>query len=435
MFSDTDDWVPIENVGFRPLFDQGQLLSRQEIRQQLNAWSDKGRIFVDVDAGLSLTQAALLVEFSEKVIWCVDGSDIESSVHQLTSLEDQVPGWRDKINLVWLLGSKSWVAPKAKELFGLAKRNFKISLEQPVADQGTHLQDGFERLVHQLRGVRVGLALGGGGARGMAHIGVLKALQDHGIVVDMIAGTSAGAMTGIVHAAGFSPDWASDHFAKDLKLGWFFRMLPKGKNFYLLHKYRTHKFGRMLRRYLSDWDLEQLPIPVQSVTVDLVAGEQLVRRTGDAVNCILESINIPVISKPICRDGRVLVDGGLVNNIPADVLVRNGCNFVIAVSVTAHLESEFAKNRLDTPTSKMRSPSTLQTMLRSYLVQSVNMNSVGVQPADVVIEPDVTTVEIADFEKTKELAAIGEQAAIEAMPKIKSGLRQLDAQLFPKRND
>ena len=186
----------------------------------------------------------------------------------------------------------------------------------------------------------------------------------------------------------------------------------------------------MLRRYLSDSHLEQLPIPFQAVTVDLVSGRPIVRDQGDAVHSILESINLPVLSKPICRQGQTLVDGGLVNNIPADVLVSSGCNFVIAVSVTAKMEQEFAENRPDTPASEMRSPSTLQTVLRSFLVQSVNMNSIGVQPADVVVEPDVTGFDLSEFSRTDEIAAVGEAAAKLTVPKIKELLRQLDDKLF-----
>ena len=105
----------------------------------------------------------------------------------------------------------------------------------------------------------------------------------------------------------------------------------------------------MLRKYLKDLRLEQLAVPMHAVTVDLIQGETVVRDNGSAVHAILESINLPVLSKPINRPGQALVDGGLINNIPADVLVSRGCNFVIAVSVTARLESEFARNRPDTP--------------------------------------------------------------------------------------
>lgn len=431
LMSDQADGVATDGVPFQTLINDGQYLTREEFRQQINQWSDSGRIIVDVDASLDPINASLLVEFSEQVIWCSSHDKIESSVYRLKAIEARAPGWRDKINLVWILEDDSWVAPSATELRGLVKRDFKISFSEPQANQGRTLLDGFERLVHHLRGVRIGLALGGGGARGMAHLGVLKALEQSGIVVDMIAGTSAGAMTGILCAAGLDAEHLTNLFAQDLKPAWPFRLLPRGSHLYLLYKYRLGQFDRMLRKYISDWTLQQLPVPVKSVTVDLVSGKPLVRDRGDATDSILESINIPVFSKPIVRNGQALVDGGLVNNIPADVLVESGCNFVIAVSVTAKLELEFAKNRPDTPTSEMTSASILQTILRSYLVQSVNMHSFGVQPADVVIEPDVTGIDLSEFSRTNELAAIGEKATLEAIPKIKSLLSQLDDQLFP----
>jgi predicted acylesterase/phospholipase RssA len=264
----------------------------------------------------------------------------------------------------------------------------------------------------------------------MAHLGVLKVLEQNGIVVDMIAGTSAGAMTGTLVAAGLDSDYLSRSFAADLRPSWLFRRLPHGDQWYLLYKYRRGLFEPMLRKYLSDWQLEQLPIPMFSVAVDLVSGEAVVRDRGDAVHAILESINLPVLSLPICRDGRLLVDGGLVDNVPADVLVSKGCNFVIAVSVTAEMEQRFGNNHPGMATNEMKAPSTLQTILRSYLVQSMNMNSVGVQPADVVIEPDVTAFELTEFTRAEELAAIGAQATLEAIPRIKELLEQFDSQLF-----
>ena len=119
-----------------------------------------------------------------------------------------------------------------------------------------------------------------------------------------------------------------------------------------------------------------------------------------------------------------------MKNIPADVLVSKGCNFVIAVSVTAKMEQEFCKNKPDTPTANMKSPSILQTVLRSFLVQSHSMNSIGVQPADVMIEPDVTGFDWAEFTRTKELAMVGEQTALEQIPRIKKLLGRLDSKLF-----
>ncbi len=430
LMSDHSAWEPIEGVSFRPLMKDGHPLTREEIRRQISLWSDTTRVLLEVDAALDPADASLLVAFSDQVIWCGNAENVAASVDRLKAVESRTPGCRDKINFVWLLEDDCRVAPPASELGDLVGRDFKISFSEPQPNQNRLLFDGFERLVHQLRGVRVGVALGGGGARGMAHLGVLKALEQSGIVVDMIAGTSAGAMTGIVNAAGLEVDYSVERFVEDLRPEWPFRILPSGKHWYLLHKYRRGLFDPMLRKYLFDWKLEQLPLPVQSVTVDLVTGRPVVRDRGDAVDAILESINLPAISTPIWRNGQALVDGGLVNNIPADVLVSSGCNFVIAVSVTAHLEPVFARNKPDTPASKKKSASVLQTLLRSFLVQSVNMHSVGVEPADVVIEPAVTGFDLSEFSRTDELAAAGEAAALEAIPKIGSLLRQIDAKLF-----
>jgi predicted acylesterase/phospholipase RssA len=295
---------------------------------------------------------------------------------------------------------------------------------------GRSLAGGLERLVHHLRGIRIGLALGGGGARGMAHLGVLKALEQNGIVVDMIAGTSAGAMTGIVYASGLDSDYAADRFSTDLRPGWIFRHIPRGSHWYLVSKYRRGQFDPMLRKYLHDWGLEQLAVPCLSVTVDLVTGDSIVREQGDATCAIRESINLPVISVPICRDGQALIDGGIVNNIPADVLLLKRCNFVIAVSVTAKMEQEFCGITRDKSVSR-KQPTMMQTLLRSLLVQNYSLRALGVSPADVVIEPDVRGFDLAEFVRTKELASIGEAAALQEIPKIRQLLARLDPQLFP----
>ena len=120
----------------------------------------------------------------------------------------------------------------------------------------------------------------------------------------------------------------------------------------------------MLRKYLHDWRIEQLAIPCLTVTVDLVSGSTVTRESGDAIHAILESINIPVFSAPICRTGQALIDGGLVNNIPANVLVSKGCNFVIAASVSSKMETEFFDITPESPPPRRR-PSILPTLLRT----------------------------------------------------------------------
>ena len=144
---------------------------------------------------------------------------------------------------------------------------------------------------------------------------------------------------------------------------------------------------------------------------------------------------MPVLSVPIVRNGQALIDGGLVNNIPADVLVSMGCNFVIAVSVTAKLEARFCNISPDGKTMSQTSPGMMPTIVRSLLVQNHNLNAFGVQPADVVIEPDVSSIDAAEFHRAKELAAIGEATALEQIPKLQRLLNRLDPQLFKSPSD
>jgi predicted acylesterase/phospholipase RssA/CRP-like cAMP-binding protein len=435
VFSDAAEWRGLPDVRFRSLRVDGGELGEEEIRRQAAEWQDASRIIFDVPIDMRPERAARLMEIIDRAVYFVPVASGETAVLRLRGLDVAARGWRDKISIAWLLEGPPAVAPVVPDLCNLASRDFKIVEAPPRLPWGRSLAGGLERLVHDLRGVRIGVALGGGAARGMAHPGVLKALEQSGIVVDMIAGTSAGAMTGALYATGLDPDYNAQAFASDLRPSWIFRHLPRGSHWYLLYKYRRGHFDPMLRKYLHDWRLEQLAVPCLSVTVDLVSGTSVVRERGDATAAVLESINLPVLSVPIVRDGQALIDGGLVNNIPADVLVAKGCNFVIAVSVTAKMEKEFAEIRPDRSGLPRRKPTAVQTLLRSLLVQNYNLNAVGVQPADVVIEPDVTGFDMTEFTRAQELAAIGEAAAREQIPRIRQLLARLDPQLFRASGD
>jgi NTE family protein len=430
VLSDSDQRLDLPNVRFRSLREDGRDLTSEEIRSQVAQWQDANRIIFDVHTYLTPERAAQLMELVDRAVYFVLANEADSAIRRLQAIDVVARGWRDKISITWLIAGDFSVVPIVPKLTDLAARDFKIHETPPGLPFGWSLATGLERLVHDLRGVRIGVALGGGAARGLAHLGVLKVLERSGIVVDMIAGTSAGAMTGIMHAAGLDPNYSADSFATDLRPSWIFRRLPQGKYWYLIYKYRRGQFDPMLRKYLRDLRLEQLPIPCFSVTVDLVSGNSIVRECGDAVHAILESINVPVISVPIVRNGQALIDGGLVNNIPANVLVSMGCNFVIAVSVTAKLESRFCEISPEKPSHSRNKPGIVPTLLRSLLVQNHSLNAFGVQPADVVIEPDVTGIDPSEFMRAKELAEIGEAAALEQVPKIQRLLNRLDPQLF-----
>ena len=432
VLSDRDEEKHEGDAGYTALSRGDCELFISEIREQIRISHrrNSGRLFIDVDAALDRERASQLIELSDSVLWCIQPGDEKSAADRLKANCAEVPGCRTKNNAVWLLADGYQTSPFAPELSELVSGDFKITFSEPQLPLGKTLAYGVERLIHYLRGIKIGLALSGGAARGMAHLGVLRVLEQNGIVVDMIAGTSAGALTGIPYASGVSADCWVQRFVSDLTPPIAFRCLPNGNHWYLVYKYRSGQFDGMLRRYFSDWRLEQLPIPCCAVTLDLVSGEPIVRDHGDVVHAILESINLPGLSEPIFRDGRALVDGGLVKNVPADVLVDYGCNYVIAVSVTAKIEREFPPNPRHAPKSTMSRASTIQTILRSLLVQNNSVNSVGMRQADAIIEPDVTRCELTDFVRAGEMAAIGEQAALAELSNIKEQLMQLDNRLF-----
>ena len=393
-------------------------------------WAANRRLLVDVRADHSPEAMMRFLNYVDIALWCVRPQDTQAAVRLLQELEKSIPKWRDKVRIVWLLDSNAPFAPYVRELHEMSERDFKLTFDAPGPNQGSLLQNGLERIVHHLRGIQIGLALGGGAARGMAHLGVLKTLEQHGIYIDMLAGTSAGALTGVMYAAGLDPDYIVHRFKADLQPSWFFRQLPGGGYWYLLYKYRRNQFDSMLRKYLDHARMEQLILPLFAISVDLVEGEPLVREAGDAVTSVLESINLPPLSLPIIRSGQALVDGGLLNNIPANVLVAKGCNFVIASSVTAKLEKDFGEIRSKGRSRSGRFFSTVQVIMRQTMIQGHKMNSVGVQPADFVIAPDVTSFDISEFTRADEMARIGETTTNATVAKLSEMLNKLDPKLF-----
>ena len=422
IIGDDEEWKPDGDIPFKFLAAEGQI--RHDL---LKDWPMIRRLLIDVRADHSAEAMARLLSYVDVVLWCVRPRDAPAAVLLLEGLVKSVPRWRDKIRIVWILDSNQPIAPYVPEFDQLAGRDFKLAFDPPGANQNTLLQHGFERIIHHLRGVQIGLALGGGAARGMAHLGVLKALERHGIYIDMLAGTSAGAMVGAIYAAGLDPDYIARRFKTELQPSWFFRQLPGAGYWYLLYKYRWRQFDSMLRKYLGQARIEQLMLPTFTVSVDLVQGEAVVRGANDATIGVMQSINLPPLSLPIIESGQALVDGGLLNNVPANVLVAKGCNFVIASTVTAKLEKDF-----EGISSRFtgRFLATIQVIMRQTMVQDYNMNSVGVQPADFVLAPDVTSFDISEFTRADEMARIGEATTDASVAKLRKMLSRLDFKLF-----
>lgn len=249
VFTDRPFGGPAERIRHCQVLGGDRDWTVEEVRNQSAQWLEAGRVFADCSIAIDPTRAASTLDKCELAFWCVTPRNWQASVQRLKDIESHAPGWRDKVRILWLL-EPGETAPVASDLRDLAWRDVKISLGAPSATQGKVVFAGFERLVHLVRGIQIGVALGGGAARGMAHLGVLKALEENGIAVDMIAGTSAGAMTGTLYSAGLDPDYLIDSFVHDLTPNWFFRSLPRGDQWFLLYKYRMHRFDPMLRNCL-----------------------------------------------------------------------------------------------------------------------------------------------------------------------------------------
>lgn len=176
---------------------------------------------------------------------------------------------------------------------------------------------------------KIGLALGSGSARGLAHLGVIRALSDAGIEVDCIAGTSIGALIGAIHAAGKWEELEFTFKAFDWRktLSFFDVVLPKSG---LIDGARV---ANMVRAHIHAEAIEALPIPFAAVATDLTSGEEVILDRGDVIEAVRASISVPGIFTPQRGNGRILVDGGLSNPVPVSVARALGADIVIAVDL------------------------------------------------------------------------------------------------------
>lgn len=174
---------------------------------------------------------------------------------------------------------------------------------------------------------RVGLALGGGGARGMAHVGVIRVLEREGIPIDCLAGTSAGALVGAVYAAGIR---GHDLLQMAFRLRWRDIGRPVWPRQGFLSFERLESY---LVQVLGDLTFAELDLPYAAVTADLATGQQVALKEGRLAPAVRASCSVPGLVTPVEIDGRLLVDGGVVNNLPISVVRDLGADVVIAVGL------------------------------------------------------------------------------------------------------
>lgn len=262
----------------------------------------------------------------------------------------------------------------------------------------------------------VGLALGGGGARGLAHLGVLKGLAEAGVTFDRMAGTSVGAVIAAFHASGYSPDETLDIFNRELAPSRAVRWMPGSSAVRIWTLFRFGGWRRKLTRYLGSRRLEDLKLPLATVATDLVTGTVVIREHGPVVDAVLESLGMPGATAPVWRDGQALVDGGVLNNLPADVVRSRGADVVIAVNVAAKLSSAFGDAARPRPGLKA-------TMARVIAVQQHGLRTLPALAADLVLEPDVSHFKFGDFTQFDATAAAGAACIREHLPAVKAVIR------------
>ena len=271
------------------------------------------------------------------------------------------------------------------------------------------------RLNRTLNEQRIGLALGGGGARGIAHIGVLEVLKRENVVFDSIAGTSAGAIVAAAYGAGFSPSEVGDFFRKEMIPPKFFASQGATRRMFLLHSFRGGRFESKLRRYLDHLTFAQADLPLAITTLDLISGEQQIRRSGDLVKAVLQSINHPVFGRPIIQDGQMLVDGGVLMNVPASVLRSEGCDHVISIDVGSTLATDYGIDR----SGKLRAPSYLSTLLRTMDISRRHSSALHREESDLIIIPETSKFRIEDFHAVDQLIEAGRKAGENAVANVK----------------
>jgi NTE family protein len=258
------------------------------------------------------------------------------------------------------------------------------------------------------RKIKIGLALGGGAARGFAHIGVIKALEAQGIFPDIVVGTSAGSVVGALYAAGSNgfdlqrtamdmdeaaiSDWALPFFSK-------VSGVLKGD---ALQNY--------VNKAVRNVPIERLKIPFGAVATDLNTGKPILFQRGNTGQAVRASSAVPSVFQPVKIGNRSYVDGGLVAPVPVKFAKDMGADFVIAVNISTQTEAQAAA-------------SSLEVLMQTFSIMGQRLNYYELKEADIVIAPALGAMGGSDFAGRNRAILAGEQAAAAMMPQIKARLR------------
>lgn len=258
------------------------------------------------------------------------------------------------------------------------------------------------------RHVKIALALGGGAARGFAHIGVIKALEAQGIVPDIVVGTSAGSVVGALYASGYNgfqlqkialdmdettiSDWAIPFFSKSSGV-------LKGE---ALQAY--------VNKAVHNQPIEKLRIPFGAVATDLKTGQPILFRRGNTGMAVRASSSVPGVFQPVVIGNRTYVDGGLVAPVPVRFAKEMGAEFIIAVNISSATEAQATASSMD-------------VLMQTFTIMGQRLNQLELKNADVVITPALGAMGSADFNGRNLAVLAGEQAAAGVMGELKARLK------------
>jgi NTE family protein len=268
----------------------------------------------------------------------------------------------------------------------------------------------------------LGLALGGGGARGLAHIGVLKVLEREEIPISFIAGTSMGGIIGALYGAGVSLETITGVAMQIRKRMEQLRLLDvklTGRGFI-----KGVRLYRQLAGLLGEeLTFSELKIPTEMLAVDINTGREVVLRDGKVVDAIRATMSIPGIFEPVPRGELLLVDGGILNNVPVDVARNAGMGVVIAVDVMPDFRRNNAgQTPVVRPPKTAYLPPAMQEIMNALLVMISEMTEYSLQAnkPDLILRPEISDQVslITGFELSEQVIAAGEAATQAALPEI-----------------
>ena len=271
-----------------------------------------------------------------------------------------------------------------------------------------------DKVLTKHKKVKVGLALGGGASRGLAHIGVIKAFEENNIDFDFIAGTSVGSIIGCMWASGKTSnemiDIAKSVKVKDIRRSKFF--MPS----------KTKGIEELIIEHIGDVDIANLQKPFAAVAVDLITAQEVAITHGKLSKAVAGSCAIPGVFNPVEYKGMHLVDGGLQNNIPADIPRFFDCDYVVAVDVNATRGGG---------TESLK----LMDILKSTIGIMNKSNSIrGYIDSDIIIKPSMTKYKSTKLDEIDEMIAEGYRAGLDCVQRVLELISRKPKRIIKKKN-